>query len=105
MSRSSELKSMRNDLASFAFMTVSDVAGVLGCSYKTASKMVNEGLIPTVTVGRERKVSPVDLVMYLAAQREGMDTVQEYQVRHGDQAVDRAMSYYGQIRKYLTRVA
>ena len=53
--------------------TLSEVAGILRCSPRTAERMVTEGLLAAVKVGRGYRVEPADLAAFLAENRQSVN--------------------------------
>lgn len=97
MSEATERQSMREALCAHSLMGVTELAGFLGVTPEIARGMVERKEIPSVQVGRRRRVDPVDAAVYVLAGREGC-TVEEYWRRHGETTMERAMKYAKALR-------
>lgn len=97
MSRASQRKEMATTLAAYSLMSVMDLAAFLGCSEELAKRMVDTGVIPSVPVGKRRKVDPIDAIVHLLAGREGV-TTEEYWALHGQAVPELARECYHRIR-------
>lgn len=94
MSRASERRAMTEAIAGYALMGVPELAALLGCSPDVAHGMIEEGLIPSVTVGARKKIDPVDAGVYVLAGREGCEPP-EYWERYGEgQVVENVRRYF-----------
>lgn len=88
---------MAEHLAAYSLMSVAQVAHLLGCSEQVAKDMIDSGEIPSVPVGKRRKVDPLDAIVHLLAGREGV-TTEEYWQLHGQAVPDLARECYHRIR-------
>ena len=101
MSDSSEARQMRRILSDHALLSIPEVAEALSCSAPTAVATIERNQIPTIGVGDRRKVDPLDLYLYIVAEREGR-TVEQYIDAHGEAtAVENAKSYYRRVRRFV----
>lgn len=104
MSTSSDRKAMGETLATYSLMSITQIAAFLGCSYPVAKAMIDDETIPSIPVGKSRKVDPIDLIVHELAGREGISRV-EYWVRHGEAVAELARTHYVRIRKLQAGMA
>ena len=57
-----------------AFLSVQDIAARFQVSTKTVRRLLNRGDIPVQRVGRQIRVSPDDLALYLTRSRQAVST-------------------------------
>lgn len=98
MSVASERKAMREILPAYSLLTIPQLAAFLGCSEDVAREMVDEGVIPSIRVGKRRHVDPIDAVVHVLADREGISAA-DYWERHGEATADHVRRYVARIRK------
>lgn len=98
MSLASERKSMCDLLPTYSMLTIPQLAAFLGCSDDIARDMVDQGVIPSVRVGKRRHVDPIDAVVHVLAEREGL-TPQAYWERHGESTSEHVRRYVARIRR------
>lgn len=87
---------MSEHLAAYSLMSPQQVARLLGCSEAVAKEMIDSGIIPSIPVGKRRKVDPVDAIVHLLAGREGVST-EEYWRIHGQAVPELARECYHRI--------
>lgn len=104
MSRASERQAMSDTLAAYSLMSVQQVAKLLGCSEQIAKEMIDGGEIPSIPVGKRRKVDPIDAVVHLLAGREKI-TPAEFWELHGQAVAELVREHYGRIRVVLAGAA
>lgn len=91
---------MRELLPAYALLGTTEVAAFLSVGEDVAREMIDAGTIPSVRVGKRRMVDPVDLVVYVLAEREKM-TAEAYWQLHGEQTAELARKYVARIRKVV----
>lgn len=100
MSLAADRAAMRDVLPRYALLSAPEMARVLGCGEDVAREMLETGIVPSVRVGKRRHVDPIDLAVYILAERAGM-TAEAYWAQHGDQAVELAKRYVARIRRWV----
>lgn len=100
MSVASERKAMRELLPQYALLGTAGVAAFLGCSEDVAREMIDDRTIPSVKVGKRRHVDPVDLVVHVLAEREGV-TAEVYWSTHGEQTAELVRKYVARVRRLV----
>lgn len=98
MSLASERKTMREILPSYALLSIPELGAFLGVGEGVAREMVQAGAIPSVGVGKRRQVDPMDAVVYVLAEREGV-TAAEYWRVHGEAVAEHVRRYIARIRR------
>lgn len=98
MSVASERKAMRQLLPAYALLSIPELGKFLGISEEIARGMIKAGTIPSVKVGERRHVDPMDAVVHVLAEREGI-TAAAYWERHGEATADHVRRYIARIRK------
>lgn len=96
MSIASEAKKDCETMAAYALMDVKQVSAFL----RVAPSTVRTLDLPWVHVGKQMKLNPLHLAVYMLAQEEGV-TVEAYWAEHGEASVDHAQRYIRRIRKLL----
>ena len=81
-------------LAEYALIPLVTVAAFLDICPHTA-QLID---LPWIMVGRQWKLDPLDLAVYVLAQKEGC-TVDEYWIRYGEGTPENATRYVRRIRK------
>lgn len=99
MSEASERKRMREGLAGYSLMGATEVAEFLKVSPPVAREMIRDGDLPSVPVGKHRKVDPIDLAVHVLAGREEI-TPEEYWKKHGDATPELARRYFRSVRRF-----
>lgn len=99
MSKASEKKAMSESLASYSLMSVPQLAAFLRCSEPIATEMLDSGVIPSVPVGKRRKVDPIHAVAHLLAGEEGFDSARPWWDKHGEACIELIRVRYHRIRK------
>lgn len=100
VSLAADRKAMREILPAYALMSVPEVGRFLGVGEDVAREMIDAGVIPSVKVGKRRHVDPIDLAVYVLAERAAM-TADAFWAEHGEQAVDLAKRYVARIRRWV----
>lgn len=98
MSAASERKAMRQLLPEYSLLSVQQLASFLGCSDDIAREMIDDGVIPSVRVGKRRHVDPLDAVVHVLADREGVSAA-EFWRAHGIATSERVRDYLAHLRK------
>lgn len=98
MSVASERKAMRELLPEYSLLSIPQLAAFLGVGEDVARAMVADRIIPSVGVGKRRQVDPMDAVVHVLAEREGV-TAAAYWERHGEATADHVRRYVARIRK------
>lgn len=98
MSVASERKAMRDLLPTYSLLTIPQFARFLGCSEDTAREMVDDGVVPSVRVGKRRHIDPIDAIVHVLADREGV-TAADYWRIHGEATADHARRFIVRVRK------
>ena len=98
VSTSSLRRALGDALAAYALMRPHHVADFLDLSTSTVKLMLDAGDIPSIGEGKRRRVDPLDVCVYVLAEREGV-TAREYWDTHGEAVPERAARLYRQIRK------
>jgi len=92
VSAATERKAMREVLAAFALMSVPEFARFLGVGQEVAHGMVERGEIPSVPVGRRRRIDPIDAAVYVLAGRDGV-AFGDFWKLHGEATEEHARRY------------
>lgn len=100
MSIANERRSMVELLPAYALLTIPQLAAFLGCSEDVARDMVDEKVIPSVRVGQRRHVDPMDAVVHVLADREGITAAQWWSL-YGEQGVELVKRHVTRIRKLV----
>lgn len=86
MSKSTELKAMRDTLAMYPLMTAHQFAQFLNCSDDHARELLKSGKVPFNDIGLgskpEYRIDPIDAAVFHLSQREGI-TSEEFWTKHG----------------------
>lgn len=98
MSLASERKAIADVLPEYALLSIPKFAAFLGCSEDVARQMVEDGVVPSVTVGKRKHVDPIDAAVYFLAEREGI-TAAAYWEKNGEATVDHVRRLVARIRK------
>lgn len=94
MSRASDRKRMIENLAGYSLMGVPQVCAVLDCSEETLKTMVDRKTLRPIMVGKRWKFDPVDVAVYMLAQKDGISSA-EYWERYGPgRACENARNYF-----------
>lgn len=100
-SRSAERTRVREALAAYSLMTVSELASFLNKSPESVRRLLRESRIPWVNVGVGRRsdprVDPVDAAVFVLAEREGI-SAHEYWTKYGLKVCAE------RVGRYLTRI-
>jgi len=89
---------MRDVLPTYSLLTIPQLAAFLGCGDDVARQMVDDGMIPSVRVGKRRHVDPIDAAVHVLADREGI-TAAQFWALNGDGVADLVRRYIARIRK------
>jgi hypothetical protein len=90
VSRASERLAMVESVAGYSLMGIPQMAALLGCKEDAARSLP----IPRVMVGKREKVDPVDVGVYVLAEKEGI-SAGEYWQRYGEaQTVENVRRWY-----------
>lgn len=100
MSVAAERKALRDLLPRYALMSAPEVGAFLGVGEDVARDMIDAGTIPSVRVGKRRMVDPIDLVVYVLAEREGVTSAQFWAI-HGEATAELAAKHVARIRRVL----
>lgn len=100
MSLASDRKAIREILPEYALLSLPELGRFLGVSEEVARDMVDSKAIPSVRVGQRRMVDPMDAVVYVLAEREGI-TAAAYWELHGEQTAELARKYVARIRRMV----
>lgn len=91
---------MRRTLSDYALLTVPDAARFLKVSAPTVRRMIEDGRLPSISTLSHQKIDPLDLFLYVVAEREGM-SVEAYVEKHGpERAADAARERYRMVRRF-----
>jgi excisionase family DNA binding protein len=101
LSIASERRSLVDLLPTYALLKIPELAAFLGCSEDVAREMVDAGTIPSVRIGARRHVDPVDAVVYVLAEREGITAAQFWAVNGSEQTVELVRKHVARIRRLV----
>jgi excisionase family DNA binding protein len=96
MSVATERRAMRDALAGHSLMSIPEAARLLDCSEPVVRRMVEDRIIPSVPVGRQRKLDPIDVAVHILAGREDLSAA-EFWRTHGEATPDLARRYVDRI--------
>lgn len=89
---------MRELLPAYSLMSIPELGKFLGVGEDVARAMVQDKTIPSVGVGKRRQIDPMDAVVHVLAEREGI-TAAAYWERHGEATADHVRKYVARIRR------
>jgi len=95
MSRASERRAQGETLAAWSLMSIGEAAKHLDCSVDSAKKLPG---FPWVRIGALWKADPLDVAVYVLAQKEGK-TPAEFWSEHGEETPAYAGRYFRRLRK------
>jgi hypothetical protein len=98
VSRASERKNMVQAIAGYALMGVPEFARLLDVDDDVAHGIVDSGAIPSLLIGKRKKLDPVDVAVYVLAVKERC-SMPEYWQRYSEADVlENARRFYRHAR-------
>ena len=99
MSHATDRWGMVRSVPGWSLFGVPRLAKMLGCSHEVAHRMLDDGEIPWLMVGKRKKVDPLHVAIYILAGQENITPVEYWSRYSEDDLLENVERFYRRARR------